>query len=215
MAGIESPTTGNGVEVNATQRAMRISDYPNEVGGWLSVGAQSGAVTATAALAPLFSFRNLSTKLILVRRIGVGLIATTGFTAAQKVDLGLILARSFTVSDSGGTAIALTGSNAKHRTSLNTPSSVDMRIATTGALTAGTRTLDTNQVAQTGGFVQAAALGVLIQPGPSNLFGHDPGDYPLVLAQNEGLIIQSLTAFGAGGVASFYANIEFAESDTF
>ncbi len=215
MAGIESPTTGNGVEINSAQRAMRIADYPVEVGGWISIGAQSGAITATAAAAPLFSLRNISTKLILVRRIGAGLIATTGFTAAQKVDLGLIVARGFSASDTGGTVIALSGSNGKHRTTLNTPAAIDLRIASTAALGAGTRTLDANTLAQVAGYAGAATVGTLIAPAANNLFAHDTGDYPLILAQNEGLIIQSLTAFGAGGIASLYANIEFAEVDLF
>jgi hypothetical protein len=215
MAGIESPTTGNGVEINAATRAMRVSDYPNDVTGWFSIGAQSGAVTGAAAGSELFSLRNASAKLLIVRRVGVGLIATTGFTAAQKVDLGLIIARNFTAASTGGTAIALTGSNGKHRTSLATPLSLDMRIATTGNMAGSVRTLDANTVSQTGGFAAAAGTGVLITPALNNLFGHDTGDYPLVLAQNEGIILQNLTLLGAGGIVSLTVNIELAEADSF
>ncbi len=215
MAGIESPTTGNGLEIDSGFRAARASIRPHEAGGWCSIGVQSGALAATAANAPVFSLRNISAKLIMVRRIGIGLIATTGFTAAQKVDAALIVARGFTVSDSGGTAIGFTGSNAKHRTALNTPASLDCRISTTAALTAGTRTLDVNALAQLGNYAQAAAAGVVIAPALSNLFAHDTGDYPLVLSQNEGLVITLPTALGAGGVANLFVNLEFAESDSF
>ena len=214
MAGIESPTTGNGLEIDTGFRAARASLRPHEAGGWCSIGAQSGAMTVIGASAPVFSLRNISTKLILVRRIGVGLMATTGFTAAQKLDVALFVARSFSASDSGGTAIAFTGSNAKHRTALNTPASLDCRIATTGALTAGTRTLDANALCQQSGYALTTA-GAVIAPAPANLFAHDTGDYPLVLAQNEGLVVTLPTAMGAGGVASLFVNLEFAESDSF
>jgi hypothetical protein len=214
MAGIESPTTGNGLEVNTGFRAARISDYPPEVGGWHSIGAQSGAITGIAANSPLFSLRNISTKLILVRRVGVGFIMTTAFTAAQKVDFALMVARGFSASDSGGTAIALTGSNGKHRTVLNTVASLDCRIATTGTLSPGTRALDVNALAQQGGYGGTTA-GLVITPAPANLLSHDTGDYPLVLAQNEGLVITAPTAFGAGGIGNLFVNIEFAESDVF
>ena len=214
MAGIESPTTGNGLEIDTGFRAARASLRPHEAGGWCSIGAQSGAMTVIGANGPVFSLRNISTKLILVRRIGVGLMATTGFTAAQKLDVALFAARGFTASDSGGTAIAFTGSNAKHRTALNTPASLDCRIATTGALTAGTRTLDANALSQQSGYALTTA-GAVIAPALANLFAHDTGDYPLALAQNEGLVLTLPTAMGAGGVASLFVNLEFAESDSF
>ncbi len=215
MAGIESPTTGNGLEIDSGFRAARASLRPAEAGGWCSLGAQAAALATTAANAPVFSFRNISPKLILVRRVGVGMIATTGFTAAQKVDAALFVARAFTASDSGGTAIAFAGSNAKHRTALNTPASLDCRIGSTGALTAGTRTLDANALCQTGSWALAATAGAVIAPSLSNLFAHDTGDYPLVLAQNEGLVVTLPTALGAGGTVSLFVNLEFAEADAF
>ncbi len=215
MAGIESPTTGNGLEIDSGFRAARVAMRPPETGGWHSISAQSGALAATGAGATVFSLRNISAKLILVRRIGVGLIATTGFTAAQKLDVALFAARGFATSDSGGTAIAVTGSNGKHRTALATPTSLDCRIATTGALTTGTRTLDVNALSQQAGWALAATAGVIIPPAPANLFSHDTGDYPLVLAQNEGLVLTLPTALAAGGVANLIVNLEFAEADAF
>lgn len=215
MAGIESPTTGNGLEIDSGFRAARVSVRPPEILSWISLGAQTGALATTTAGGSVFAFRNLSAKLILVRRVGVGFIATTGYTAAQRIDLGLQVARNYTVSESAGTAIAVTGANGKHRTSLTTPSSLDIRIAATGQLTAGTRTLDVNTLSQIGGFAAAAATGVIIAPALGNLFSHDTGDYPLVLSQNEGFVITTPTALGAGSVAALYVNLEFAECDSF
>ena len=204
-------TTGNIMEVDTTFKAARMTLRPAEVLGWHSIGAQSGLVTGVAANGALFSLRNIAANPIMVRRIGIGFTITTGFTAAQTLDWGLNIARAFTASDTGGTAVALTGSNTKHRTSLATPTSLDCRIATTAALTAGTKTLDTNTMSQINAYAIAAGAGAAMPASLSNLFGHDAGDYPLILAQNEGLNILNLTAMGAAGVGKFYVNMELAE----
>ena len=215
MAIIQNSTGTVTSEVDATMKALRASIRPAEVTAWLSVGARSGAVTVAAANSALFSFRNLGANPVIVRRIGCGFIATTGFTAAQELAYGLKVARAFTASDTGGTAIALTGSNAKVRTSLAALTSVDCRIATTAGLTAGTKTLDTNDLATQGFYAAASAVGTLLAPALNNLLSHDTGDYPLILAQNEGFNIMNLLVIGAAGVGTFYANVELAEGTSY
>jgi hypothetical protein len=202
-------TTGNVMEVDTTFKAARTSIRPPEVLGWNSLGAQSGLITGLAATNPAFAFRNASANLIMVRRVGIGFVTTTAFTAAQTVDFGLLMCRNFTVPDSGGTVIALTGNNAKHRSSLATSTNVDCRIATTASLGAGTRTLDANHIGQVAGF--SGAAGLTIPVATDNLLQHAAGDYPLVLAQNEGFEIACLTAMGAAGVGKLYVNMEFGE----
>lgn len=214
MAIIES-TGGTAMSVDPLFNAARVSVRPPESLSWVSVSSQSGALTGLTGPSPVMSFRNLSGNPILVRRVGIGFICTTGFTAAQTLAWGLIVARAFTTSDSGGTAISLTGNNCKHRTSLGTLTSIDLRMASTSALTAGTRTLDANYIAQTGTYAPATTAGVLIAPSPNNLFGHDPEDYPLVLAQNEGFNIMSTATMGAGGAGIVFANLEIAEASAF
>ena len=208
-------TSSQLMAVDATFKAGRVSIRPPEVLSWGSVGAQSGAVTAVAANGPLFSFRYAGSNVCMIRRVGIGWATTTGFTAGQLVDFGLVIARSFSASDSGGTAITLTGNNCKHRTSLATLTTNDCRIATTAALTAGTRTLDTNTLSQLSGFSTTATVGTFLGTGLNNLFQHDAGDYPIVLANNEGFIITVLTAMGAAGVGRLYVNFEFAEATSF
>ena len=198
--------------VDTTFKALRTTLRPQENLSWNSIGAQSGSITGIAANGAVFSLRNIGTNNLIIRRVGCGVFIFTAFTTAQVVDFSLIVARSFTASDTGGTAIALTGNNCKHRTSLATVTNIDCRIATTAALTAGTKTLDTNTIGQTGGWSTGTAN--VIAPTLNNLFQHDPSDYPLVLATNEGINIQVLTAMGAAGVGRFYANIEFAEVTT-
>lgn len=213
MAILEGGTSAALSDVDTTFKALRTSIRPMESLAWISVAAKSGALTGVAANGPIFAFRNISANPVAIRRVGVGFICTTAFTTAQIVDYSLIVARSFSASDTGGTAIVLTGSTNKHRNSMGTLTSVDARIGTTGAITAGTRTLDTNIMAATGAFI--GAIGASLAPSPSNLFAHDPEDYPLVLVQNEGIVIQNLTAMGATGVGTAYISLELAEVTAF
>jgi hypothetical protein len=214
MAIIQSGSVaGTALLVDPAHGAARVSMRPSDALGWNSVGVASGSLTGIAANAGIFSFRNLSSNPILVRRVGIGFVTTTAFTAAQMVSFGLLVARSFTASDSGGTAIAFSGANGKHRTALGTPTSVDCRIATTVALGGGTRTLDANALGIQAGW--SGAAGTTIAPALNNLMSHDTGDYPIVLAQNEGLVIASLTAMGAGGAGLATVTMEFAEASAF
>jgi hypothetical protein len=214
MAIIQSGSAaGTALLVDPNFGAARVAVRPIDVLGWHSVSVATGALTGLAAGAAIFSFRNLAANPVIVRRVGTGFITTTAFTAAQMMSFGLAVARSFTTSDSGGTAIALAGSNAKHRTALATPTSLDCRVATTGALTAGTRTVDANTLGLQAGW--AGGAGTTIVPALNNLLAHDTGDYPIVLSQNEGLLISNLTAMSAGGVGMAFASIEFAEASAF
>jgi hypothetical protein len=205
---------GTPLLVEAGVNAARVADFPMAVLGWQSIGVPTGLLPAgLAAGAAIFSLRNLSANSILVRRAGIGFVTTTAFTAAQLISFGLSVARNFTASDTGGTAIAFTGNNAKHRTSLGTANSLDARVATTAALGAGTRTIDANSVAMQAGW--SGAAGTTIAPALNNLLSHDPGDYPILLAQNEGLLILNTAVFGAGGAGSAFIALEFAEVGAF
>ena len=214
MAIIQSGgAAGTALLIDPTFAAARVAMRPVDTLGWNSVGAATGNVSALVINNTVFSLRNFASNPIIVRRVGVGFITTTAFTASQQISFGLLVARSFTASDSGGTAIAFTGNNCKHRTSLGTPTSIDCRIASTTALTSGTRVVDANTVAMQAGW--SGVAGTTIAPGLNNLLGHDAGDYPIILQQNEGLLIVNLTAMGAGGSGITYIAAEFAEASAF
>lgn len=198
-------------EVDTTFRARRISIRPPEVINWNSISGVSGLLTGVAAAGPVFSFRNTGTNLIMVRRLSAGFITTTAFTAAQGLYYNMLKANAFTASDTGGTALYTAGAN-KHRNSFtNITSAPDIRIATTAALTAGTRTLEAIPLAAACGTSNAVGASLAMSP----LFSHDPGDYPLILAQNEGFIITNGIAMGAAGVINLLINLEFAEATAF
>jgi hypothetical protein len=202
---------GNGgttQEIDATFRAARVSIRPAEVIGYFTVSGASGALTGVAANGPVFSFRNTGSNLILVRRLSIGFVTTTAFTTAQGLDYQMLRANSFTGSDSGGTALFTAGQN-KHRNSFtNITSAPDIRISSTGALTAGTRTLETAGMGIAGG--SSTAVGTSMQA--SDLLRYDSGDYPLVLAQNEGFVVTNGIAMGAAGVIRLQVSVEYAET---
>jgi hypothetical protein len=202
---------GNGgttQEVDATFRAARVSLRPAEVIGYYSVSGASGALTGVAANGPVFSFRNTGSNLILVRRVSIAFVTTTAFTAAQGLAYQLLRANSFTGSDSGGTALFTAGQN-KHRNSFtNIASAPDIRISSTGALTAGTRTLETAGM----GFANGSSTAVGTSMPTEDLLRYDSGDYPLVLAQNEGFVVTNGIAMGAAGVIRLQVSVEFAET---
>ena len=198
-------------QVEAGYAAQRATIRPSAHLGWFSMGLKTGATTAVAANAAIFSFRNLAANPLMIRRVGIGALVTTAFTAAQQIDYALWFARAWTSADVGGPVVAVTGNNAKHRTSLATVTSAELRIATTAGLTAGVRTLDTSPLSIVGGFSAAAGLGAAIPTTTNSLFSHDTGDHPLILGQNEGIVVAPFTTMGAGGAVFVYVNIEFAE----
>lgn len=205
----------NTMKADGTFDAARVCFYPYQANAWYLATMTSGALTGVAAsnsTGTVFSFANLGAVNMLVRRIGLSWVTTTGYTGAQYQDFGISLARSFSVADSGGTPWSSASNNTKIRTSLAAPTNLDMRIGTTAALTAGTRSVDTNVIAQAGCWNAAAAAGTYI---PFIwLVDQGPGDYPIFFAQNEGFVIWPQTAMGAGGVGTLTVTVEFAEATT-
>ncbi len=194
-------------EVDTAFKAARVSIRPVDVINWLSYGAASGALTGVAANGPVFSLRNTGANLLMVRRVQVGFVTTTAFTAAQGLVYQLLKANGFTTSDTGGTALYAAGQN-KHRLSFtNITAAPDIRIASTAALGAGTRSLETVSMGIAGG--TSNGLGTSMPM--TALLSHDAGDHPIILAQNEGLVIANGIAMGAAGVIQWHVNIELAE----
>lgn len=158
--------------------------------GSYAKGLVSGTIGAGAsANAPIYSFRYTGTGVAVIKRVvATAGNAGTGF-ASGVASFGLYAARAFTASDSGGTAGTLTGNNGKLRTSFVTTAVGDIRISSTAALTAGTRTLDTDPLGAVAVGVPTTANAALINA--TMIDPKNAGDYPLVLATNEGFVIQA------------------------
>ena len=179
------------------------------LGAYAAVGKSGTIAAGQSAASPVFAFRWGDTtlgKLGVVDRITASVSSLgTGFTAGVGY-LDAVIARAFTASDSGGTSMTLTTTNARRRTSYGTTLLTDAQIANTAALTAGTRTLDSQ------------AFGALMFPvttatnfvhlATSNLWAPDPRD-PLVFAQDEGFIIRATVP--ATGTWQLVVGVEWRE----
>jgi hypothetical protein len=206
--------------VDSSFKAARASLRPLDQGalGHYRMSAASGALAGAAASAPVFSFRWAdATRLAVVTSIIARQVPTTLFTAAQEHGVEFVVARSFSASDTAGTAIVTTGNQGKLRTSHATSLVTDMRISATAAVTAGTRTLDTLSFANSSGWSQdinaAAATQQLVVTPVVCTFQPDAarGEHPLVLAQNEGFIVRETVALGAAGVVKLQVEVQWTE----
>lgn len=177
---------------------------------------KSGACTGIAADGSIFQFRNAHATLhCLIRRIEVAHLVTTGYTAAQEVGFYIKRGTAWSVAPTGGTGLTLTSPFGKLDT--NTAATIltagDVRIATTGALTDGTVTLDTHLLASDATWALAATAGGSIGWDIIN-FDDAPMDTRykgLLLRNNEGFVIKNTVAQGAAGVGRWFVNVVWDE----
>lgn len=196
--------------------ATRPNGVPGVVRGAYRIAAASGLTTGVAADAPVFSWRWSPAA---AADIALGVMAqlqylrvkaqvVTGFTAAQQVSAYAKIARSFTVVDSGGTALTPA---VPLRTSFGASVLADARIAAAVALTPGTRTLDTLAFAFGQANAPAAAATVL---NPYFELGYEATSdvrWAPTFAVNEGFVIHNGVLQGAGGTVVFDVEVEWIE----
>lgn len=201
-----------------TDRNVRMGPRPPAFGslGAYRIGVVSGSITATlAANAALFSARWTNTpNLALIQMIRAAAICDAAITTGVVFDLEAIVARSFTASDSAGTSVLPTGNSQKMRTSMGTTLFGDMRVSAAVALTAGTRTLDGQGIGRIQGF-SGTALGTSFfgsGGGAMPLYVRDNNDaHPLILAQNEGIIVRAPLVGPATGTFKVLIEMEWLE----
>lgn len=198
---------GTVADVDGTNyRAIRVNQRPLDYGslGTYSVSGRTGTMAAgLAANSPVFSFRwGNATNLCAITSVhctgGGSIVAfAAGFT-----NLELLIARNFTASDSAGTALTPTANNQKLRTSMGTSLVTDIRVSSTATLTAGTRTLDAQPIGSLTSSVTATA-GTPLWP-PEHLYESAENDnMPIILAQNEGIVIRATVPATGTWTASF------------
>lgn len=206
---------------------LRIRGINGPILGKFRIAAVSGLLTGLAAGATVFSARFAPVGSVNVRALITGLrlksqILTPG-SAAGEFTFAAYVARSFTGSDSGGTSILPSGLNGMLSSitdsSLSTPSQfTDMRVSTTAALAAGTRTLDANpflvlpaaQIATTP--TQQSYNETMLEPSSDQRYGLNlQGQTGGTAANAEGIVVTSLAAFPAAMVVRFIAELEWLE----
>jgi hypothetical protein len=211
---IAGNTIGNILEVDALTHAAHVTLQPEDFGslGIFSLGSSNGATQMAAGIAassPIYSFRwGNASNLALVKRVLLSVGAgATAFTAGVAT-FNMIAARSFSVSDTGGVSILPSGNQNKQRTSgMGTTLLTDARISQTATLTAGTRTKDAQALASIVAGVPATAGTQILLPYP--IFDQRPGEHPLVLAQNEGFVIEA--TMPATGTWFFGVKVDWVE----
>lgn len=201
----------------ASTGVAHVSEYPMDVGstgGAYSLGVASGVMAAgLAASSEIFQFRFVSaTKIALVRsvRISAAVNTTTFGAAAAPANFFLFPARSWSVAGTLGTAVTLATNESKHRTTFATSeiASGDIRISTTVALGAGTKTLGSNALAAVSGQTGAAGLQIVV-PGTALWDRSTGGAYPLTLATQEGLVV--VASVPGTGTWGFSVSVDWEE----
>lgn len=214
-------SSGVVAEVDGTVfRSVRTTGRPMDYGslGFYRLSMTSGTMAAgLGANAEMFQFRwPDATRFAVVTRIAISAGANVAATAAGLIVFRATTARAWTVAGSGGTRATLTGSNQKLRASMGSSLVNDAGISTTAALTAGTKTLDANDLGAfstgigTGAITASLSLGFC--PVTELLNIDASNDHPLVLVQNEGFVIRTgANAFPATMTWSFSVNVSWAE----
>lgn len=169
----------------------------------------TGAVTTiaahTATAGHLLSFRNKAPHgdlIVVLKAIEAEFLLTTAFGSAQEVAFSAYILRNYSAAHSGATALTMSGG--LRSIGMETPKATG-RIADTGALTAGTHTIETNPVAR--GSCYCSAVGA---QAPVRRYDFTPfGGFDL--ADEEGLLISNHIVMGASGVGKWHFTIEWDE----
>ncbi len=173
----------------------------------VSTGAVTliAAKTTTAGQLATFRWGDTSGVRAYVYHVAAKFMPTTAYSTAQETGCDLIVARAYTATCTGGTAIDVGGTIAHSgelRTGQLASLLTSMRVASTTALTGGTYVLDANPIAKCGGYT--SAVGITVPPAPTAgmevLFHAGDDEQPIELAQDEGLMIRNTILMGTAGV---------------
>jgi hypothetical protein len=168
-----------------------------------TTGNVTTIAAATATAGHILALRSATSgKAIRIRTFEPQFILTTAFGAAQEVGFDALIARSYSAAHTGATALTTTGGRALTGMS---DSILTGRIADTGALTAGTHTLDANALAKAS--VWASAVGVSLAPRLYDFTNMSTGG--LILASNEGFVVRNSILMGATGVGKWHFTLEW------
>ena len=177
-----------------------------------SMAVVTGTMGAgVGANSEIFQFRWTSTStLCIVKKVLVsaGNVATAFTAGLTKMDL--MFARAWTAAGTGGGTATITTNNAKLKTSFATTGVGEIRVATTAALGAGTKTLDAQALDAICHSV-AAVEGTPVIPRTTLWDASKEDEYPLILAAEEGLVVRATvpaTGTWTGAVAIRWLEIK-------
>lgn len=184
-----------------TFRAMNTQVKPIEYGGFGHYKAtlRMSSTAAQTANSRLLELQNPSASILIVpTRLVIRALQTAAGTA-QENSVDVYKATSFTVVS---TVNAVTGAASKKRTSMGSSLAAFRYLTLTGVaagMTGSTATKDTLPIA-TAPYNVAAAINTNGPIATADCFDDVNGTHPLVLAQNEGLVIENrilnVTSYG-------------------
>lgn len=173
-------------------------------------------VANQAANSRLFELRNAhASNLIVIQRLRITVVETSAHTAALDNSLDVYRLTSFSVSSTTGTVTPVASKLRTSYAAIDTAATLLRGVTVAGAaagMTGATLTKDTAPLFQ----VPIFYLAVVPTAGPTvtSTFDYTPaatGESPLVLAQNEGFLIENRALFGAAGQAAVYIDVAWAE----
>ncbi len=219
MAFIQDGTTTTTVlGVDLAHKAAHVTGRPMEALGHYSLAVATGILPAAlAGNSEVFQFRhNAGTGVVVVvKRVTIAAcVSTTFFAAGVPVQVDLIRSTSWSGQGTLGTGINLVANGTRDTSYPNSAMvNADIRIATTAALGAGTKTLDgfaqRNLVAP--GPITASLNGQIIPPNTDLFDAADShGYHPLIIRNQQGFSIRSV-AVPATGTWTMSVSVEWAE----
>jgi hypothetical protein len=195
MALITGSTTSVSADVGAAAaKALHAQPRPIDAGslGHYEMSLTTGTIAAgSGSDIEIVQFRwTHASYLALVRLVDVQYFSSlgTGFTAGVA-DFGLKVARAWTADGSGGTTSTPTSNDTKLRTSFSTSNVGAIRVSSTAALTAGTKTLDTYFISKCKAQVTTAQNTLFLLTPNGVLYRPGPFEQPITLAAQEGFVV--------------------------
>jgi len=213
MAIIQSGNSGDLLRIDTTTKAARVALYSRQFYGTYHLSANSGIIAAsTAADSILFTLKNTSTNLFLIRRILVGMQVTTAYTKGNVRLAGYIVRTNYTAQGTtAATTVNLTGNNGKKRTSFPSPT-INVQICTTTTISGENvgSNEDITPFAQTLLDLRAD-IGTSPVSGLVPLYDELTMETPFILEANEGIRIKNRTVFPASGSGHLIVDVDYDE----
>lgn len=210
MAKIENNLGSVLAQVDTAHQALRTTPRPMQAAGYYRFASVTGLLTALAAGGELMQFRWPSTThLALIQQVSVRAIVATAFTAPQELGFNAAQVTGFTANGSGGSGIVPGAANLMKRTSFPQSQAADLRLATTAALGVGTKVIFGSNFWEKNGYAGAVGAEVVNHSMDAS---DGSGEYPIVLAQNEGIILRNgPVTMGAGGLVRVSVELAWVE----
>lgn len=172
---------------------------------------------ATTTAGNLWTLRNPTASgiFLIVKRLQLRIVQNAAPTAAVEDIFNVKVARAYTVADTTGSASIAPAANMQEMRTTMAGAQAQVRESNAaGGASGGTKTVDTDAIA-TGSVWVSAALASGQSNGPSTVLDYYPnvadGEHPLVLAQDEGVLISNTNSFGTASGIAMHVEIYWAE----